>query len=72
MSKMKRFPILSAKEASLPWALAERFRDQAEKNHSQTLEQLADRGGLSWSEIALAAMGVGLFDSGVKFGSSKN
>lgn len=47
--------------ASVPWAYAERFREQAQRNHGQTLERLAERGGLSPEEIWLAAHGHGLF-----------
>jgi hypothetical protein len=50
---MKRFPVLNA-NMSIPWHYAETFRNQAELNHDQTLEELADRGGLSWAEIACA------------------
>lgn len=53
------------KGAAIPWELAELFRRQAEKNHSQTLERLAARGGLSPFEAACALVGCGLFD-GIK------
>lgn len=43
----------------IPWAAAETFRTQAEKNHGQTLERLADRGGLSPEEIYFAVKGLG-------------
>lgn len=43
--------------ASVPWAFAETFRKQAQRNHSQTLERLAERGGLSPDEMWLAAHG---------------
>ena len=46
---------------SVPWAFAETFRTQAERNHDQTLERLADRGGMSPVEMWLAAHGLGLF-----------
>jgi hypothetical protein len=36
---------------SVPWALVERHREQAKRNHDQTLERLADRGGLAPSEL---------------------
>ena len=36
---------------SVPWSLVEPHRAQAEANHSQTLERLAERGGLSPSEL---------------------
>ena len=46
---------------SVPWEFAEQFRAQAMINHGQTLEQLAERGGLSPEEIWLAAHGHRLF-----------
>lgn len=39
----------------LPWAMLEPHAAQAERNHSQTLERLAERGGLSACE-ALAVL----------------
>ena len=52
---MRLFPLqLSA----VPWALAE--RGQAEKNHGQTLERLAERGGLGASELLVALEGLPL------------
>ncbi len=36
----------------VPWALVEPHRAQALRNHGQTLERLAERGGLCWSELA--------------------
>lgn len=39
----------------VPWAFVEAFRKQAEANHDQTLERLAQRGGLCPSEMWLAA-----------------
>lgn len=46
----KRFPILGAK-ASIDWQLVEDHGKQAQANHYQTVERLAGRGGLSWSEL---------------------
>jgi hypothetical protein len=44
---MKTFPILgSTKTKEIPWSLIEPHREQALRNHAQTLEQLASRGGL--------------------------
>lgn len=42
---------------SVPWSFAETFREQAEYNHSQTLERLNERGGLAPDEMWLAAHG---------------
>lgn len=53
------FPIMeSDKFKSVPWSLAERIRKQAHFNHSQTLERLAERGGLSPLEFVGAARGL--------------
>lgn len=49
----RRFPIMGG--PSLPWAMIEPHRIQALSNHSQTLEQLAERSGLDPSE-ALAVL----------------
>lgn len=50
------FPIIGG-EGSVPWSLVERWRKQIERNHSQTLERLAERGGLSPLEFWFAAHG---------------
>lgn len=50
---------------SVPWAFAEKFRLQALENHAQTLERLADRGGLAPEEMYLAAHGLKLFRHGL-------
>lgn len=47
--------------ASLPWAMVEPWRAQAERNHGQTLERLNERGGLAPEELWLAAHGMRLF-----------
>ena len=41
----------------VPWSFVEKFRVQAELNHDQTLERLAERGGLAPEEMWLAAHG---------------
>jgi len=40
----KRFPII--KGPSIPWAAIAPYESQAKKNHDQSLERLAQRGGL--------------------------
>ena len=50
----KRFPILGELD-EIPWAAIAPHEVQAIKNHYQTLERLAERGGLAWSE-ALAVL----------------
>lgn len=46
--------------ASLPWSLVEQWREQAERNHGQTLERLHERGGLAPEELWVAARGLDL------------
>lgn len=41
--------------SGIPWAMLEHHERQAVRNHSQTLQRLHDRGGLSWCE-ALAVL----------------
>lgn len=71
MSDERRFSVLrgqsrvpAAERAtwpeSLPWAVVEQWREQAEWNHNQTLEVLHSRGGLAPEELWLAAHGFGL------------
>lgn len=67
----KRFPVLNQQSCrpserktmprSVQWAFVEKFRIQAEENHDQTLERLAERGGLAPEELWLAAHGQSLF-----------
>lgn len=62
-----RFPVLNQQNCrlrdrkimprSVPWAFVEAFRRQAEENHGQTLERLAERGGLAPEEMWVAAHG---------------
>jgi hypothetical protein len=46
-----RFPILEEGRPSIPWEAIEPHRAQAYRNHYQTLERLAKRGGLSYFEV---------------------
>lgn len=54
---IKRFPVLSrnrngwGEDKSVPWEILEPHRAQAMTNHGQTLERLAERGGLSPEEL---------------------
>lgn len=60
MSSDRKFPIMGNDNIkSVPWAVAEFGRKQAEKNHGQSLERLAERGGLDVLEMAWALTGVG-------------
>lgn len=55
------FPVLGSKpRQSVPWSWVEKFRENAMQNHEQTLERLAERGGLSWCELYAISEGGGL------------
>ncbi len=50
---MKEFPILISNQKGkeyIPYDIIKPHEEQALKNHYQTLDRLAERGGLSWSE----------------------
>lgn len=50
----KEFPVMVSwipNYPGVPWKLLEPYREQAMVNHHQTLERLAERGGLSPAEI---------------------
>lgn len=51
-SRMKEFPIMAGKGREyIPYDVIKPHEEQALKNHcGQTLERLAKRGGLSWTE----------------------
>lgn len=53
-AEVKRFPILGA-GYSIPWDMIAPFEQQAQKNHGQSLQRLAERCGLDPSE-ALAVL----------------
>lgn len=55
-SMAKAFPILGTKE-SIPWLVIAPHESQAQSNHGQTLNRLAERGGLSWTEAFLTLTG---------------
>lgn len=44
----------------LPWAIVEPWREQAARNHDQSLEGLNERGGLAPEELWCAAHGKSL------------
>jgi hypothetical protein len=48
--KGKRFPVLSG-GMTVPWQMLAPHEPQAYSNHTQTLQRLAERGGLSWAEV---------------------
>lgn len=47
----RNYPILGSKGASIDWQLVVDHGGQAYKNHRQSVERLAERGGLSWVEL---------------------
>lgn len=47
----KQFPILGSNGAKIDWQLVQDHGKQARDNHSQTVQRLAERGGLSWCEL---------------------
>lgn len=60
----RRFPVLNApgRIKSVPWRLVASHEAQAKKNHSQSLEELARRGGLSWEELFAVMADENWFD----------
>lgn len=55
---MKSFPLMDSKgkpSGNIPWEIIASHEEQAIKNHYQTLDVLAKRGGLSFEE-ALAVL----------------
>lgn len=54
-AQRKMYPVLGALGAKqkeyIPWDVLTPHEDRALRNHCQTLEELAARGGLAWSEI---------------------
>jgi hypothetical protein len=69
MTERRLFPIMGRTangervEHAISWEVAELFRAQAKRNHGQSLERLAQRGGLSWMEAANALAGLDPFSS---------
>lgn len=57
-------PILdrTSRGESVPFALLLPFEAQAKRNHYQTLERLAERGGLSWVELVAIVEGWNLHE----------
>lgn len=56
------FPVLGSKPPEgVPWAFVAQYAMQALVVHGQTLERLAERGGLSWSELRGIAEGRNVF-----------
>lgn len=57
----KLFPIMNPHEPkaheTIPWAWLEPYEDAIRRNHGQSLEELARRGGMDWFEIYAAVCG---------------
>lgn len=47
----KQFPILNSQGAKVDYQLVADHGKRARENHYQTVERLAERGGLSWAEL---------------------
>lgn len=47
----KTFPILKGEGASIDYQLVSDHAEQARSNHYQSVDRLAERGGLSWCEL---------------------
>jgi len=54
---MKAFPLMQSRIKSVPWDLAKKCEAQMETNHYQSMERLANRGGLDPVEFYCAYMG---------------
>lgn len=53
-------PITRLPATTIPWEAMERYRARMEKNHYQTMEHLADRGGLGYAEVWICILDIGL------------
>lgn len=65
MSERKMFPIMDG-GPSVPWEVLVPYEKQALKNHSQTLERLAERGGLTPGEAWCVVSGLDPFRASQK------
>lgn len=59
--KARMFPVLDEARYSVPWNLVVPYEAQAQRNHEQSLEKLASRGGLSSVELIAVIEGRGLY-----------
>lgn len=50
METARKFPIIHTNE-NIEWNIVEPYRERALINHGQTLERIAERGGLDWYEM---------------------
>lgn len=61
----RRFPILNNPTIEyVPWAMLAPHEERAKRNHSQSLERLAERGGLDAGEAMCVLLDVGWGDYG--------
>jgi len=52
MQARRKYPVLGTQgQAKVDWQFVEDHAKQAYENHRQTVERLAERGGLSWCEL---------------------
>ena len=50
--KYRQYPIIGTNpQEYIPWDMLASHEAQALRNHCQTLERLAERGGLAWIEV---------------------
>ena len=61
MTTGRLFPIQGG--PAIPWSMIEPYAEQAMKNHGQTLERLAERGGLSPYEAVCCLNNRRLYDN---------
>lgn len=48
----RKYPVIGTNpQEYIPWEILIPHEEQALQNHGQTLERLAERGGLDWNEI---------------------
>ena len=68
MSEARRFPIQVGRygqgKTSVLWSDLAPYEGQFQVNHSQTMERLAERGGLSLAEVWAVVNGLSLFERG--------
>lgn len=58
MTERRQFPILNSGGCKVDWQFVEDHAGkQAMTNHGQTVQRLAERGGLSWEELYYAVKG---------------
>lgn len=76
-----RFPILGGRDdvergqeypASVSWSFVKPFAAQAQDNHRQSLSELAERGGLSATELWCIAHGMRLREGFAACGGDQN